>query len=87
MTPEQIDAFTNAAINVHAFLDQHGPGLIAAAIPGLGWWLLWRWNQRQNRRQAAMDDGIRRIEQYANDPGARRLYDDDTRNQPREEEL
>lgn len=86
MTPEQIDAFTNAAVNVHAFLDHHGPELLAPAVAGTAWWLMWRRAQRQHRRDAATAEAIRRIEQYANNPDTRRLYDD-VHNQPREEEL
>lgn len=54
MTPEQIDAATNAVVEVHAFLDQHGPGLLAGAIPGIGWWLMSRREQRRARRRAAV---------------------------------
>lgn len=86
MTPDQIDTVTTGLINMHTFLDQYGPGLLAGAIPGIGWWAMWRHQQRQHQRDAAFADQIHRIEHYANDPGARRLYDD-IHNQPREEEL
>lgn len=86
MTPAQIDTVTNGLVNLHAFIDRHWPALIAFAIAGACWWAMWRWNRRQTRRQAAIDDGIRQLEQYANDPDTRRLQDD-INTQPREEEL
>ena len=85
MTPEQIDAFATGLVKVHGFLDTHGPGLLAAVIAALGWWVVWRHHKRQARRRAVALEGIHRLEQYANHPGARRLLDD-IHNQPREED-
>lgn len=61
MTPEQIDTVTNGVINLHAFLDEHGPGLFAAAVAG-GCWIVasrirarraWRRQLRLERQQMA----------------------------------
>lgn len=70
MTPEQIDAFTNAAVNVHAWLDTHGPYLFAAATAGAGWWAIPRISRINQRRVARR--GIRRLEAFANHPAHRR---------------
>lgn len=54
MTPEQIDTVTNGLINMHTFVDQYGPGILAGAIPGIGWWLMARRQARRERRRAAV---------------------------------
>ncbi|NUP15450.1 MAG: hypothetical protein HOZ81_04970 [Streptomyces sp.] len=69
MTPEQIDAVTNAAINAHSFLDQHGPYLFAAATGAAGWWAIPRISRITQRRKARR--GIQRLESYANHPANR----------------
>lgn len=78
MTPEQIDTVTDGLINLHDFVDQHGPGLAAAAIAVIGWCAMWCRLQRQTRRDQTTADGIRRIEQYANDPTHRDPRKEDT---------
>lgn len=70
MTPEQIDAATNAAVNVHAWLDQHGPYLFAAATGAAGWWAIPRIGRITRRRTTRR--GIRQLENYANHPANRR---------------
>jgi hypothetical protein len=86
MTPEQIDTVTNGLINLHTFLDEHGPGLFAAAVAGGCWIVVSRIRARRARRRREIHRGIQHLERYANHPGARRLLDD-IHNQPREEEL
>lgn len=60
MTPEQIDTVTNAAINLHTLLDTYGPGILAGAIPGIGWWAIRRRQQRQARRRAVTQQRLER---------------------------
>lgn len=84
MTPKQIDTVTTALINLHTALDTYGPSLLAGAIPGIGWWAIRR-QQRRARHRAFALEGIRRLEAYANHPGARQLHDD-IHNQDRKED-
>lgn len=84
MTPEQIDTVTNGLINLHTFVDQHGPEVAYGACTLALWWALHR-IERRIRARRELRHAIHRIEAFANHPGARRLHDD-THNQPREEE-
>jgi hypothetical protein len=53
MTPQQIDDVTTGLVKVYAFLDAHGPGLLAAAIAG-GLWVLYRKTAPHRRRRRAV---------------------------------
>lgn len=85
MTPEQIDTVTNGLINTYTFIDEHWAHAAYLACTAAVWWALAR-IQRRRRARRDLQQAIRRIEQYANHPGARRLHDD-THRQPREDEL
>jgi len=69
VTPEQLDTVINAFVAVDAARAEYGPGIAVAATA----WITWRTSRRITDRLRRRR-GLRRIENYANHPIARRLH-------------
>lgn len=86
MTPDQINTWTDAALQMQTMADTFGPGITLTVGTAAAWWASRRAAAAIHDRLAHRRDvrrGLRRLQQYANPDGNRQLLDD--MHQPRKE--
>ncbi|MEU9323259.1 hypothetical protein AB0D91_05505 [Streptomyces canus] len=86
MTPDQIDAAANAAVELAHMVDTFGPGIALTLGAAAAYWGLSRGAGALHDRISHRRDvrrGLRRLTQYANPGGSRQLLDEI--HQPRKE--
>lgn len=76
VTPETVNGLINAWLRISELVDAYGPVTLASAIPAAGWWISLRVHDRRQRQRRERQDGIRRLENYANHP-ANRIWKED----------